>query len=71
MKTYKRTFYWLNTKKFCGGVAVDQDRKVFKWDTAPCYQWMSGKPFSEMLEYLKYKKLLISCRKIDTEIDPF
>jgi hypothetical protein len=31
MKTYKRTFYWLNTKKFCGGVAVDQDRKVFKW----------------------------------------
>lgn len=68
---YKRTIYYVITKKFCGAIAVDQNRKVFKWDTAPCYQWMTGKQFSEMLDYLKYKKLLVSCEKIDVEIDPF
>lgn len=68
---YKRRIYWLNTIKFCGGVAVDQDGLVYKWDTAPCYQWMHGKNFNKMLKYFKYKKWLISCKKIDEEIDPF
>lgn len=70
-KKYKRTFYWLNTIKFCAGIAVDQDGLVYKWDTAPCYQWMSGKKFNEMIKYLKYKKMLLNCKKLDVEIDPF
>ena len=68
---YKRTIYWVNTKKFCAAIAVDQHGKVFKFDTAPCYKWMTGKSFREMMDYLRRKKLLISCQKIDTDIDPF
>ena len=68
---YKRNIYWVNTKKFCGSIAVDQDGLVYKLDTAPCYRWMSGKKFREMLSYLKSKNYLINCRKIGNNIDPF
>ncbi len=71
MKTYKRTIYWVNTKKSCGAIAVDQDGNVYKYDTAPCYKWMAGKKFSKMLEYMKYKKYLLNCKKIGIDIDPF
>jgi hypothetical protein len=70
-KEYRRTIYWVNTKKLCGAVAVDQDGFVFKWDTAPCYRWMSGKKFTKMLNILKYKKALLSCKQLDKEVDPF
>ena len=70
-KVYKRRFYWLNTKKFCGCLAVDQNGYVYGLDTAPCYKWMSGKSYSEMLKYLRYKGYLISCQKIGEEEDPF
>jgi len=69
--TYKRRIYWLNTVKYCGAVAVDQDGLVYKWDTAPCYQWMAGKNYNNMLKYFKHKKWLICSKKIDEEIDPF
>ena len=71
MKAYKRTIYWVDTKKYCGAIAVDQKGEVYKWDTAPCYQWMHGKKFSEMLNWLKYKKNLIGCKKIGEDVDPF
>ena len=70
-KEYRRTIYWVNTKTLCGAVAVDQNGEVFKWDTAPCYRWMTGKKFRDMLKYLKTKHYLISCRKIGQDIDPF
>ena len=70
-KEYRRTIYWVNTKKSCGAIAVDQDGFVYKYDTAPCYRWMSGKKFNKMLSYLKYKKYLISCKKITKDVDPF
>jgi len=68
---YKRTIYRVETKKFCAAIAVDEQGKVFKWETAPCYQWMSGKSFREMMDYFRRKKLLISCQKIGMDIDPF
>lgn len=70
-KEYRRTIYWVNTTKLCGAIAVDQDGFVFKWDTAPCYRWMSGKKFSKMLNHLKYKKYLISCKQLGKDVDPF
>ena len=72
-KVYKRTIYWIKTKKFCGAVAVDQDGYISEWDTAPCYRWMSKKKmtFSEVMKFLKSKKDVISCKKISEEIDPF
>jgi len=73
VKTYKRTMYWLNTNKFCAGVSVDQDGYVYNFDTAPCYMWAAKKKmkFSQLLNYYKSKKWLISCKKLDVEIDPF
>ncbi len=71
VKEYKRIIYWVNTKKFCGAIAVDQNGEVYKYDTAPCYRWMSGKKFSKMLNYLKYKKYLLSCKQIGKDVDPF
>jgi len=72
-KIYKRTIYWVNTKKFCGAVAKDQDGYVVIYDTAPCYKWAAKKEmkFTELLNYYKSKKWLIACRKIDVDIDPF
>ena len=70
-KIYKRTIYWVNTKKLCGAIAVDQDGFVYKYDTAPCYRWMSRKKFRDMLSYLKHKKYLISCKQLEKDIDPF
>ena len=70
-KEYRRTIYWVNTKTLCGAVAVDQNGEVFKWDTAPCYRWMTGKKFTKVLNILKYKKILISCKRIDKDVDPF
>jgi len=72
-RVYKRTIYWLNTKKFCGAVAVDQDGYISEWDTAPCYRWMSKKKmrFSEVMRFLNSKKEVISCKKISEDIDPF
>ena len=71
MTIYKRRIYWVNTKKFCGAIGVDQNGEVSKYDTAPCYRWMSGKKFTGMLEYMKRKKYLLSCKKIGDDIDPF
>jgi len=70
-KTYKRRIYWFNTTKYCGAVGVDQDGLVSKYDTAPCYRWMSGKRFVEMKKYLQRKNQLINCKKIGEDIDPF
>ena len=70
-KEYRRTIYWVYTIKLCGAVAVDQNGEVFKWDTAPCYRWMSGKKFTKMLNILKYKKALLSCKQLGKDVDPF
>lgn len=64
-KTIRRTMYWVNTKKFCGAITVDQFGKVFSYETAPCYKWMSGKSFSGMISYLKRKKYLINYVRVD------
>jgi len=72
-KIYKRTIYQVTTKKFCGAVAVDQDRYVYLYDTAPCFQWAAKKKmgFSDFLSFLKRKNDLINCKKIEEDIDPF
>lgn len=72
-RSYNRTIYWLNTQKFCGAIAKDQDGNIYVLDTAPCYRWAAkrGMKFSELLDYYKRKHWLISCKKIDEEIDPF
>jgi len=64
MKVDKLTLYWVNTKKFCGGITVDGKGNVYAPETAPCYKWMAGKHFSKMLNYLKYKKYLLGCKKL-------
>jgi len=73
MTVYKRTLYLLETKKFCAGISKDQDGYVYELDTAPCYKWAAKKKmkFSELLNYYKRKNWLISCKKVDVEIDPF
>jgi len=52
IKEYRQTIYWVNTKKLCGAIAVDQNGEVFKWDTAPCYRWMSGELLFIILEQI-------------------
>lgn len=73
MVVYKRTIYFLNTIKYCGAVAKDQDGFVYEFDTAPCYRWAAkkGMRFSELISYYKYKRWLINCKKIGEDIDPF
>lgn len=66
-----KTFYWVNTKKYCGCIAVDNKNKIYSKDTAPCYRWMSGKKFSQMISWLKNKKYLIGCQKIGEGEDQF
>ena len=68
---YKRRIYWFNTTYACGALAVDQDGLVYKLDTAPIFQWMSGKRFVEMKHYLQRKNQFIGCKKIGEEVDPF
>jgi len=60
----KQAFYWINTIKYCGGVTVNEKGEVDSSGTAPCYKWMSGKKFSKMLSWLKYKKYLKGCSKL-------
>jgi hypothetical protein len=73
MGAYKRTIYWVNTKKFCAAVAVDQDGKIYALDTAPCYKWAAKQnmTFSEFRNYLMKKGYLLNIKKIDVDIDPF
>jgi hypothetical protein len=70
---YKKRIYWLNTTKFCGCVTVGETGYVEKYETAPCYRWMADKnmKFHEVLNFLKNKKMILSCKKIDEEFDPF
>ncbi|MHA1872633.1 MAG: hypothetical protein ACTSVB_00855 [Candidatus Heimdallarchaeaceae archaeon] len=72
-RIYKRTIYWLNTKKYCGAIAKDQNGDIYVYDTAPCYKWAAKRnmKFSQLLAYYRSKNWLISCQKIDVEIDPF
>ncbi len=73
MKKYKRTIYWFNTTDACGAVAVDQDGKVYPYDTAPIFRWMakSGKRFVDLKNYLRTKNKLLNCKKIAVDEDPF
>lgn len=72
-KVYKRKFYWVNTTKFCGGVSVDQDGYVYKFDTAPCYKWASNKKlkFNDFIRILTHNGSLLSCKEVGEEVDPF
>lgn len=60
-----KTFYWVNTRKFCAGITVDENDKVYGPETAPCYKWMSGKKFTEMMKWMRNKRYLISCKKLN------
>lgn len=70
---YKRTIYWINTQKYCGAVAKDQDGNICEYDTAPCYRWAAKRnmKFQQLLKYYRSKNWLIDCKKIDEDIDPF
>lgn len=57
--------YWVNTKKYCGAITVDQHGIICRLGTAPCYKWMAGKQFNKTLNYLRYKKYLYNCKKLD------
>lgn len=70
-KIYKRRIYWVATKRFCGAIAVDQNGLIYGYDTAPYYKKMHGKSFRELLDSLKWRKELLSCKKIAEEEDPF
>ena len=37
MKPHKLIMYWVNTKKFCGGITVDENGMICEL-TAPCYK---------------------------------
>jgi hypothetical protein len=63
-----KTIYWVNTNKFCGAIAVKKGA-VYAKDTAPCFRWMSGKQWYQMLQYLKRNKYLINCVKLAVEED--
>lgn len=73
MSDYKRTIYWVNTIKFCGAIAKDQDGDIFIYDTAPCFRWAAKKKmkFDQLIQYYKKKRWLINCKKIAVEIDEF
>jgi hypothetical protein len=67
-KPRKITTYWVKTKKYCGSIAVDQNGIIYARETAPCYRWMSGKKFSKMLNYLRYKRYLQKYKKLDEDV---
>jgi len=67
MNTNKLTHYWVNTKKYCGCIAVNKQGFIVSKDTAPCYKWMSGKKFSKQINWMKYKKYLRSYKKLQEE----
>jgi hypothetical protein len=56
--------YWLNTKKYCGGVSVDDVGFICGNGTAPCYKYYTGKKFLNILEDFRRKKFLISCQEL-------
>lgn len=72
-KIYKRIIYQITTSKFCASLAVDQDGYIYIYDTAPCFKWAAKKKmkFTNFLKYLRSKNDLISCKRIDEEVDPF
>ncbi len=72
-KIYKRIIYQVTTTRFCAAIAVDQDGYIYKYDTAPCYQWAVKRKmkFRDFLNFLKRKKDLLSCKRVDEEVDPF
>jgi len=73
MTVYKRTIYWVNTQKYCGAVAKEQNGDIYVYDTAPCYRWAAKRnmKFRELLNYYRYKHWLLDCKQIDEDIDPF
>ena len=73
MKVYKRSIYWVNTQKYCGAVAKDQDGYVYMYDTAPCYRWAAKRKmkFSDLINYYKRKNWLINCKKLEDDVDQF
>ena len=60
----KQTLYWLNTKKYCGGVTVNDKGFITSEGTAPCYKWMSGKKFSKQISWMRFKGHLLNYKKI-------
>jgi len=71
-KIYKRTIYWVSTRRACGALAIDQDGYLYELDTCPYYKKMfKGKRFSEIMTYLKSKNYLISCKELGNDVDPF
>ena len=72
MKIYKRRIYWLNTKWACGALAIDENGSLYKYDTCPYFNKVfRGKKYSEIINYLKYKKALLNLKLIYEEVDPF
>lgn len=70
-KVYKRRIFWFDTSFGCGALAVDQDGRIYEYDTAPIYRWMVGKKYVDMKNYLLKQNKLLNCKKIAVEEDPF
>jgi len=58
--------YYLNTKKYCGALTVDNNRVIVFDYTAPCYRWAAKRRMTidSLLHYYKRKGFLLSCSKL-------
>lgn len=63
--TYKVT-YWVNTKKYCGGVSVDENDFIMFEGTAPCYIWAAKKrmKFSKFKNFLSNRGQLLDYKEV-------
>jgi hypothetical protein len=63
---YRYSVYWVNTKKYCGAVSVDQNGKICRDETAPCYTWAAKKnmSFQDFRNFLMRKGYLLNVKKI-------
>ncbi len=62
-----REWFWLCTKKTCGGICLEGNTIV---DTAPVYTWMQGRNLGQVLFFLKKQGLYQGYRPLPTHQKP-
>jgi hypothetical protein len=58
--------YWVNTKKYCGAVSVDDNDFITFKMTAPCFIWAAKKrmKFSSFKNFLSNRGQLLDYREV-------
>ena len=56
------SWYWINTKKACGGVETNNGNKITR--TAPYFKFLKGQDIRDAALWLLKKKTLLGYKKI-------